>query len=802
MDVVNYFSAEDNIDIPTEKYTNEADGIVFSSQILDSKNTFVLKTRVDETTEFKNRKTGQSYYVRFNSDEYQIESITLYLNKRGYYQVGDTTAEFDLVQRIEDKFVVGEWLIECINNAKIEDLSIDNFFASFMPEHIFQGYRDYFIISLTDRSITKNPSSNLEINEHIGDRVIWSIMTEYFVTHCPVELTQSLITSMHRTYVSKEIQAMFAFSLGFRRFFNTSKHITVDNYEDMFEAFVGALHKVDVIHEINTGVKLGLARNFLNTLYNSINIRYVATIPTVTLFNEYMRLFIDRGEKKLFDFFQRNGIYALKLDENRILETGLKKGIPKSDLEELIRGLKITKRFNQREKFVQLEQFYQSKVTLIENIITEDRIKEMRNEKNMAIFSDEQRDEFDELIGNQDYNVATRNVDGDWENMYWELTINDQIFSTFEMDDAGDPETLLLLMRGDELIVEDQVIEYVTYVNQNEFLETSEGRFFLETRDQNKKKETIIKEISKKFEENGRKNRYFIKMFDNFVEYNPLIPDITFTQEFDFEEELDFEQYVINMFNILDYDFEYRQIDHSDELIEFMGNRAIGTFATFLFHTTHNIMEEHRLTDLNRHYFSKNNKMYYQEKLNCPKSFDYLVGYLYFINPDYCEIFMNYFVLNLNIKEYIPESYYKKVNTICRMFDKDGPKNHFKTIGKKEYKFMWKDETFSVNFFGLDYRKVKELFNIEAFKYLRQLLNPYTISNRLTWRYRQMHGYDNLLYTLGQKDIHDWNVKEEMIRTNKRFTLFYVESDGTEKSITTTSTQPFDEFVNYILKNG
>ena len=73
------------------------------------------------------------------------------------------------------------------------------------------------------------------------------------------------MTSLHRDYNMKEIQAPISYSLFFFKYARTNSRITIHTHEDLFEAFIGALYEIS-FRENGLGLrkKYKFTRTFLN----------------------------------------------------------------------------------------------------------------------------------------------------------------------------------------------------------------------------------------------------------------------------------------------------------------------------------------------------------------------------------------------------------------------------------------------------------------------------------------------------------------------------------------------------------
>jgi hypothetical protein len=131
-----------------------------------------------------------------------------------------------------------------------------------------------WVISFTDPSYDRNPDSNYELLELLGDRQLESLFANYLVRSHP-DITEKTITEAKATYISKIEQAKRARKLGLHKWVRTNVDISIHTSEDLFESLFGALFTIGDRY-IGSGNGYALCNNLLVSLYYDIDINYEA----------------------------------------------------------------------------------------------------------------------------------------------------------------------------------------------------------------------------------------------------------------------------------------------------------------------------------------------------------------------------------------------------------------------------------------------------------------------------------------------------------------------------------------------
>lgn len=125
-------------------------------------------------------------------------------------------------------------------------------------------------VSITHESVNRNPGSNNEMLEMLGDRELESIFSNYVTSLYP-KMTEDLLTELKSTYMSKVKQRDMAIKLGLHKWTRTYFNVTIHTSEDLFESMFGALFKIGETY-IGKGNGYALCNNLLANLYYDLKI--------------------------------------------------------------------------------------------------------------------------------------------------------------------------------------------------------------------------------------------------------------------------------------------------------------------------------------------------------------------------------------------------------------------------------------------------------------------------------------------------------------------------------------------------
>ena len=143
-----------------------------------------------------------------------------------------------------------------------------------------------WIVCFTDQSVDRNPSNNNQMLETLGDRELESLFSNFVVNLYP-KMTESLLTELKSTYMSKNKQKDMANKLELNKWVRSNFDNTIHTSEDLFESLFGALFKIGETY-IGKGNGYALCSNLLTHLYydlvidpNAILLRSITQVKEI-----------------------------------------------------------------------------------------------------------------------------------------------------------------------------------------------------------------------------------------------------------------------------------------------------------------------------------------------------------------------------------------------------------------------------------------------------------------------------------------------------------------------------------------
>lgn len=131
-----------------------------------------------------------------------------------------------------------------------------------------------WVVGFTDPSVDRNPDSNYELLELLGDRQLESCFTNFVVNRYP-DITEKTLTEAKSIYASKIEQAKKARELGLHKWVRTNTDLTIHTSEDLYESLFGVLFKIgDQL--IGKGNGYALCSNLTAYLFYDLSIDYEA----------------------------------------------------------------------------------------------------------------------------------------------------------------------------------------------------------------------------------------------------------------------------------------------------------------------------------------------------------------------------------------------------------------------------------------------------------------------------------------------------------------------------------------------
>jgi len=127
-----------------------------------------------------------------------------------------------------------------------------------------------WIICFTDQSVDRNPGNNYQQLEILGDRQLESIFSSFVINLFP-KISESLLTELKQTYLSKNKQKDVSNKLELNKWIRSNFDNTIHTSEDLLEALFGALFKIGETY-IGKGNGYALATNLVANLYYDLEI--------------------------------------------------------------------------------------------------------------------------------------------------------------------------------------------------------------------------------------------------------------------------------------------------------------------------------------------------------------------------------------------------------------------------------------------------------------------------------------------------------------------------------------------------
>lgn len=430
-------------------------------------------------------------------------------------------------------------------------------------------YMDIIYVSVTSSEIEKKDYCNYELLEAVGDYSMWRVMTEIFLRYMKknkIEMKESVITSMHRSYASKEIQSKICEKLHLHKFARIKSEITMDVKEDIFEAFVGALYYINFLINSFLGIDFKLDSKFLEWCYEHVDFSDFEEKPEITKFHEYMKIMIGPSRfreiktgRKCFMMFGEKKVSSDLFDV-------MSKITPKTDLSEFITTLlakiKIPYGFNSQFYHKERREKFKNINDMIVDYFGEKTFIVLKNKKFISTWDEWEQEEFLSLmskyIGKENilelFILDMRFYDHSKADYYWVVQKfsdgdKEEIFNTTMFSDPEKPETLISMIKSElELKNSSPKINQISNVKKVDYVD---GDYFLENGikyslvgNKFEVEEFLRSNMGWKFP----RNKYFIKLFeypdtigdkyssenDVYMEYSPY-HEISFSEHFDID---------------------------------------------------------------------------------------------------------------------------------------------------------------------------------------------------------------------------------------------------------------------------
>lgn len=574
----------------------------------------------------------KNLYVLFGNNNEENEFFDEYLTNNFYDQENDIDEEekecaFNTFKKNSQKLSLSSYENYLSEMFKSIGYSSNTF-------HHVKNYMPYFYVAVTAPDVCPNEDENYELLEYLGDQVAWEVMDEIFEEYCKknnIKLeSSSFITSLHRSFSSKIVQAKLSKEMYLHNFLKSEKEITVDVREDIFEAFIGALYFVNFLIKASIGVDYKLHEKFLKWIYESMKFENFEEKPEITQFYENVKMIVgpfrfkekktQRGprymsykpstEELFFDSLKKDFVDGHEFDIC-YSETELK-----TILFDFFSMLKKPYANNSENLNEERTKKYGAINKYLEEKLGEDFFLKKKQERNISSWSDEQKDQFNFLIKEfnlKNFIIDKRFIDKSATDFYWvifDFKTKKELYNTLNYSDSEDPETLFSLIRseGDNLAnIDVKNIEIVkcpkNHVGDYLVKISTKEKFIINGN--SKSAEEHLKNIMAKTPENNFSPdwEYYIKVesedYEKFEEikyfkYSPY-HEIKFNPKFN----IDFIRDKLKNRNLTEY---------PRHIYRFFGDRLAYGHVSLLAMSRHKVRDEHNMTVIKNFLRSKSFK--------------------------------------------------------------------------------------------------------------------------------------------------------------------------------------------------
>lgn len=566
-------------------------------------------------------------------------------------------------------------------------------------------YAEDFQVALTSRDINSKDLYNYEILETVGDKTNWLPCSLFFIRKLKEAgradlITPGYLSQLHHTYISKNEQIRICKRLGLISFLKSKTMITRDSYEDILEAFCGALGLINFKIRLYKSVDYQLQSRFVEWLYNDYDFTTIKATEVVKEFT--LRLRTLAGER-VYEMVKGSQFAMRRLKENipDLMKTNLRKAV-NSQIVSLAFG---NKSWDEIESFadeldekvfdvnivpnevasITKKKHAEKVLKFIDKFIDIETRLGLMNANKLAEWSEDNRAEFLTIMRKKRYLYLLDKIriKGHYIS-YWSLSEvfpgkknsderKEELYSTLEYGDTENEEILLALIKDEEdkllseqepgkvLIPEEELFNHNEYYQ--EALKKSELASASSTNLTEKHLNYSLKGSKKSIENfltkaigEGR-GKYFIKIHNKgeFIEYSPK-RQVKFSENFD-NEKL---RSMLNENSVYDL---IEDLDNKDKIYPLIAKHGIRSLSNLLFFLSKKLTNEYKLTAINNFIDSKDfmdemtRRLGKTRKIAGKKQaigFHELLGR----NLDKLEKVINYIIINLQVDNsvfYTPE---------------------------------------------------------------------------------------------------------------------------------------------------
>lgn len=624
----------------------------------------------------------------------------------------------------------------------VEDEAID-----YVKEYI-----DNFFVAVTASDVKRSSLENYELLESYGDHASWKPMTEIFLKYMKdngLEMKESIITSMHRSFVSKIVQSKICREIQLSSFINKKGGITVSTREDVFEAFTGALFYTDMQIKAYIGKYYHLGEKFLKWCFSSVDLSVFEEKPEITQFHEYMKILIgpyNFEEKKVkgqvFMSFERAVFDKLKAvlphvsDENLELFLIMVKEPYRSDTNMIeVRRL----------KYLKINRF------ILDNFGDEKFFNTMKNRLSMKDWDEISKERFFKLV-DKEVTVDKRYYDKSKVNFYWVVQSLDKkdVVSTMNYSNSEDPATLISLMEDQKTSeTNSEKVRKIPYVSGNFYLEGGQKYSLVGEK----------KDIEEFLKENllTGENKYFLLVNNNQelpIEYSPY-HGLKFTEKFNIE-------YVRSKFQNRD------STEYPRAIYRYIGDRMSYGQISLIAMKKFGITDDHNMSAVKNFFRSKNLKDELTRLINIRDSKGELVHYDELLGMNYhsAPLVIEYIHSRMIFPSDVTKNPVDVLNRIVKYVrkEKNLPPGKIELVNNEYVYIDTKNKKYSVALEGHNYNQVKYYFS--------KFLIDVEKTNNKNWNelvnnyFSSFSKYQDLECLLIRKKIFEWEIVHDKNEKN------------------------------------
>lgn len=690
-------------------------------------------------------------YVIYSDDIDNNEKLETFLYENAYIEedeirdekkIGDSYQKFASKSHYLKNGTLQNYIAVLFNSIGIEEEALK----------YVSGYIGNFHVAVTSSDTKISNAENYELLESYGDHAAWKTMTEIFLTYMKqnnLEMKESVITSMHRSFASKVVQAKICREINLFEFIATKEEKTVSVCEDVFEAFTGALFYTDFLIRAYTGKYFELGEKFLRWCFSSVDLSSFEEKPEITQFHEYMKILIGprhftekKSKGQCFMIVEKTAKEKLKIALPNVTEEIIEKFL--KDVKVPYPSDSEDSNERRRDKYSKINNF------IIENFGDESFFIKLKNEGFTKTWKDDVKEKFTEISKRfGEVIIDKRFFDKSQANYYWVLQNKEKkdIFSTMNYSDSENPDTLISVM--EEKISEIQKVE----VSVKQY--SGRGNFYLQNGEKfciDGDKHNVEEFLKDKLLD--KKNKYFLYVNNDtaeeiFIEYSPY-HQIVFDPDFDIE-------YVRSLLP------NRNSTEFPKPIYKYIGDRMSYGQLSLIAIKKFKIKDDHTMSTIKNFFRSKNLKDEFSRMINIKDKEGNLIHYdeLLGMNYDTAHLVIEYIHMKMNFPNSIIKNPCKVLTKLAEAISEKKHKS-FQDITICRDEYVYRDTSgrrLSVKIEGHNYNQIKNCF--AEYLILREKKNYPNWNNCINSRYSSYPKYQDLESLLRQKAVTEWEITLE-----------------------------------------